>query len=371
MLDRKLALVLDIDHTLLHAVVSKPGAEYSSEGVVSFSLEGVLYSVKLRPHLSTFLQQVSELYQMFLYTQGTRAYAESIASIIDPEKKTIGGRIVSRTDTPELDGAKSLDRLFLGDTRMVVVVDDREDVWRGLERSQLLLVPPFKFFSEGVDINNAPGVMSSMNGDEDSQLLLLLDALRAIHESYYAQVAEGTDDEGSHKLRTTSEVISMRRSCILRGCTIICLKTEVRSVISQGLIELAQSMGAKIAEKSGDHVTHLLCLVNPSTSQDFEVKIYDDSTQNSICLVNPEWLKSCHRAMSRVDISPFIYGFIDSDCPKNIMSGVKLKQSSHVLQDKREERPASEVDEEGDDDNSFVLELDAGFEDFKRAQINP
>jgi RNA polymerase II subunit A C-terminal domain phosphatase len=82
---------------------------------------------------------------MHVYTMGTRAYAEEVCKAIDPDGKFFGGRILSRDESGSrysvlnlplsladmLQGLtqKSLQRLFPVDTSMVVIIDDRADVW--------------------------------------------------------------------------------------------------------------------------------------------------------------------------------------------------------------------------------------------------
>jgi len=78
---------------------------------------------------------------------GTRAYAEEVCAAIDPGGVFFGGRILSRDESgsefvsdPRLEirctyiansglTQKSLQRLFPCDTSMVVIIDDRADVW--------------------------------------------------------------------------------------------------------------------------------------------------------------------------------------------------------------------------------------------------
>ena len=38
------------------------------------------------------------LYEMHVYTMGTRSYAEAICNVVDPEGKFFGGRIISRDE---------------------------------------------------------------------------------------------------------------------------------------------------------------------------------------------------------------------------------------------------------------------------------
>ncbi|KAI0155993.1 RNA polymerase II subunit A C-terminal domain phosphatase [Pestalotiopsis sp. NC0098] len=169
---KKLSLVVDLDQTVIHACVeptigewqrdpSNPNYESVKE-VRSFQLDDgpkhddspkCSYYIKLRPGLAGFLDRISELYEMHIYTMGTRAYAKEIAKIIDPEQKYFGNRIISRDENGSL-AAKRLQRLFPVSTHMVVVIDDRADVWP-MNRSNLIKVAPYDFFRGIGDINSS------------------------------------------------------------------------------------------------------------------------------------------------------------------------------------------------------------------------
>jgi len=76
---------------------------------------------------------------------GTRAYAEEVCAAIDPDGTAFSGRLLSRDESGSRSLAlilfesslmwfsgltqKSLQRLFPCDTSMVVIIDDRADVW--------------------------------------------------------------------------------------------------------------------------------------------------------------------------------------------------------------------------------------------------
>lgn len=100
------------------------------------------------PGWKDFLNNMAIKYEMHVYTMGTRAYAEEVCAAIDPDKKIFGRRILSRDESGSefsfliskqvyvlsyspLRGLtqKSLQRLFPCDTSMVVIIDDRADVW--------------------------------------------------------------------------------------------------------------------------------------------------------------------------------------------------------------------------------------------------
>lgn len=167
--NRKLSLVVDLDQTIIHATVDPTVGEWMQDkdnpnhealsDVRAFQLvddgpgmRGCWYYVKLRPGLESFLQNVSELFELHIYTMGTRAYAQHIASIIDPERKLFGDRILSRDESGSLT-AKNLHRLFPVDTKMVVIIDDRGDVWRW--SPNLIKVSPYDFFVGIGDINSS------------------------------------------------------------------------------------------------------------------------------------------------------------------------------------------------------------------------
>lgn len=176
--ERKLILVVDLDQTVIHATVDPTIGEWmgdehnanwpSLKDVQSFYLEEEptlppqykgprpppfkrMYYVKLRPGLEGFLAAVAEKYELHIYTMGTRSYAKSIAKCIDPEGKFFADRILSRDESGSLT-QKSLERLFPTDTSMVVIIDDRGDVWNWSEH--LVKVVPFDFFVGIGDINS-------------------------------------------------------------------------------------------------------------------------------------------------------------------------------------------------------------------------
>ncbi|PWY84533.1 hypothetical protein BO94DRAFT_536089 [Aspergillus sclerotioniger CBS 115572] len=159
--NRKLSLVVDLDQTIIHATVDPTVGEWMQDkenpnyqalnDVRAFQLvddgpgmRGCWYYVKLRPGLESFLQNVSEMFELHIYTMGTRAYAQHIASIIDPDRSLFGDRILSRDESGSLT-AKNLHRLFPVDTKMVVIIDDRGDVWRW--SPNLIKVSPYDFFA--------------------------------------------------------------------------------------------------------------------------------------------------------------------------------------------------------------------------------
>ncbi|KYK62129.1 RNA polymerase II CTD phosphatase Fcp1 [Drechmeria coniospora] len=169
---RKLSLVVDLDQTIIHACIEPTIGEWqadpsnpnhqSVEDVKSFQLNddgpaglasGCTYYIKLRPGLRDFLREVAAMYELHVYTMGTRAYALNIARIVDPDRKLFGNRVISRDENGNIT-SKSLQRLFPVSTNMVVIIDDRADVWPR-NRPNLIKVVPYDFFKGIGDINSS------------------------------------------------------------------------------------------------------------------------------------------------------------------------------------------------------------------------
>ena len=156
--NRKLALVCDLDQTVIQAACDSTIGEWMKdpenpnyEAVKDIQAFELLndkkgkdtYYIKKRPGLDTFLENMSRLYELHIYTMGTRAYAEQVSNIVDPKHNLFGERILSRTESGSMV-AKNLARLFPIDTKMVVIIDDRGDVWKW--NPNLMKVTPLLFF---------------------------------------------------------------------------------------------------------------------------------------------------------------------------------------------------------------------------------
>lgn len=170
---RKLSLVVDLDQTIIHACIEPTVGEWmedptnpnynavkdvkkfqlNDEGPRGVVTSGCWYYIKMRPGLKEFLEKISELYELHVYTMGTRAYAMNIAQIVDPDRKLFGNRVISRDENGSMI-SKSLQRLFPVNTNMVVIIDDRADVWPR-NRPNLIKVVPYDFFRGIGDINSS------------------------------------------------------------------------------------------------------------------------------------------------------------------------------------------------------------------------
>ena len=147
---RRLALIVDLDQTVVHATVDptvgdwladldldddapsssddtrpasgqqrphqrrrlkRPSTRANLASVGRFTLDehlsspsggggsGCWYYLKPRPGLAGFLDRMAAKYEMHVYTMGTRAYADRVCGLIDPDGRFFGRRILSRDES--------------------------------------------------------------------------------------------------------------------------------------------------------------------------------------------------------------------------------------------------------------------------------
>ncbi|ELA42600.1 FCP1-like phosphatase, phosphatase domain-containing protein [Vittaforma corneae ATCC 50505] len=144
--EKKMILILDLDQTILHTTLWKIDCDFT------FSISSTMFYVKLRPHLNRFLEKISKMFEIHIYTMGTREYVTEICKAIDPNGIYFGDRIVSRNENfNELK--KSIERITCI-SRNVVIIDDRADVWN--YSKNLVLIRPF-WYRDKMNINDTSG----------------------------------------------------------------------------------------------------------------------------------------------------------------------------------------------------------------------
>ncbi|KAF4743119.1 RNA polymerase II [Perkinsus olseni] len=170
---RRLVAVLDIDHTILH--VTNKRVDLLFPDVTCYNLapnkdtgrldEGKVYQffigsgsktatccyLKLRPGFYTFLEDILPLYELYLYTHGTREYAVRLLKALDPTCRYFGSppRLIARVTQSTLTCKVTLSKIFPSNHRLAVIVDDRDDVWEPKDNEHSLIkVTPYVFFPD-------------------------------------------------------------------------------------------------------------------------------------------------------------------------------------------------------------------------------
>lgn len=151
----KLILILDLDQTVIHTTIMPSKCDFRLE------ITGSYFYVKVRPNLIEFLNCVSRMFEIHVYTMGTKEYAHAVCSNLDPNG-VIFNKIISRDDSPS-KLKKSIKRITKIN-RNVVILDDRADIWD--YSSNLILVRPFWYYNR-IDINDPANVLRILNARAD------------------------------------------------------------------------------------------------------------------------------------------------------------------------------------------------------------
>lgn len=335
--------------TLLNATASLTYPEDKMKGTQALIMNeprgrSHRYFVKLRPKLKYFLEELSPLFQMSIYTHGTRQYAEGTCKLMDPNGVYFGKRIVSRTDHPELGANKSLAHLLKTDWSMVLIYDDREDVWRkGDQGDHLLCAKPFVHFDQkakGGVINNAPGLLSMQskadqnassseepdtqkkilekvveqvhdNNDkddddeeEDDGLVQAVAVFKKLHELYFSSISKS--GESNTQVSVGNILHNFRRES-LRGC-VICFTGVIpigtRKPKHNALWRIATKLGAEVTQEITPETTHLLGVGVGGE------KCHQCLKRDDVFVLHCDWLLHCHWNIRREDEAGF---FLSAD----------------------------------------------------------
>ncbi|XP_061753340.1 RNA polymerase II subunit A C-terminal domain phosphatase isoform X2 [Nerophis ophidion] len=166
--NRKLVLMVDLDQTLIHTT-DQHCQQMSNKGIFHFQLgrgEPMLHT-RLRPHCKEFLEKIAKLYELHVFTFGSRLYAHTIAGFLDPETKLFSHRILSRDECIDpYSKTGNLRNLFPCGDSMVCIIDDREDVWKFAPN--LITVKKYVYFEGIGDMNAPPGSQEAVTAKKGS-----------------------------------------------------------------------------------------------------------------------------------------------------------------------------------------------------------
>ncbi|KAJ1917409.1 CTD phosphatase Fcp1 [Mycoemilia scoparia] len=318
------------------------------------------YYIKLRPNLKEFLASVTEMYELHIYTMGTRHYAEAVANIIDPERKYFHERILSRDESGSLT-QKNIRRLFPCDTSMVIVLDDRADVWQW--SPNLIKVLPYSFFSGVGDINadqlpnnpsaaltqqmkttpqnattpdqsngasNAVTTTSSTSTpalvDNDHELNAILGVLTTIHEEYYQTLEiyqeiddeddddddEEFDEDKKEDLPDITSILSILKNSVLLGThivfsAIIPINPGAQTPENSDIWRWATEFGAKCYAEVTERTTHVVT-GRPGTEKVHQARRMNKKRPptKQIKIVPISWLLNSISRWVRLDETPYL-----------------------------------------------------------------
>lgn len=156
----KYTLVLDLDETLVHCSIE---THTKCDLVFPVNFNGDTYKVFMskRPFFEQFLQTVSELFEVVIFTASQQCYADTLLDIVDPKKKYIDHRLF-RAHCVNVEGNFVKDLRVLGrDLSKTVIIDNSP--------------PAFTY-----QINNGIPIVSWYDQTDDEELKIMIPLLKKL-----------------------------------------------------------------------------------------------------------------------------------------------------------------------------------------------
>lgn len=160
---KSITLVLDLDETLVHSTL-EPCDDADFTFTVFFHMKEYTVYVKQRPYLHTFLEKVSEMFEVVIFTASQSLYAKPLLDILDPDGRFISRRVY-RESCLFSDGNYTKDLTILGvDLEKVAIIDNSPQVFR-------------------LQVNNGIPIKSWFDDPLDSALMSLLPFLETLADA--------------------------------------------------------------------------------------------------------------------------------------------------------------------------------------------
>lgn len=159
---KKKTLVLDLDETLIHSLSKTPGFSQGQMVEVKFHSQfTTLYTVLKRPFCDEFLDQVSQWYNLVIFTASVQAYADPMIDWLERDRKYFVGRYYRQhcTQTP------------------MGYVKDLEVVDTDLSSMMIIDNSPISYTQNE---SNGIGIEGWINDPSDTSLMTLIPFLSAL-----------------------------------------------------------------------------------------------------------------------------------------------------------------------------------------------
>jgi RNA polymerase II subunit A-like phosphatase len=382
----KLVLVCDLDATLIHATTERDLSRHGDldriERLAAAQQAGHgepdLYPImvpgragaphdrhwlKLRPFCRKFLAAANELYELWIYTHGTRSYAEQIQAVIDPERALFGSRCIARDDVKEGSAMdvercavhiKTLAQIFPdansaqdSNLSITLVIDDKTKVWK--ERANVLEVRPYVFYgttsargedapaaapaapsaaapsaaaperasasaAESAAEKSAASAVSAASAaaarllaseharlDTDSQLRHVLRMLKRVHREHFAHRGRGA---GSAPEVDVRRILRQSRLGTLFNVSVVFsgrwpVTVTEAEVRADPLWQQASAFGAHCSRELQEHTTHVIAWRGVTP------KVRRAARMAGVWIVTPEWLAHSVESWRRLDEQGF------------------------------------------------------------------
>ncbi|KAF0922898.1 hypothetical protein E2562_002146 [Oryza meyeriana var. granulata] len=295
--ERKLVLILDLDHTLINSTkfldLSAAENELGIQSAASkddpdrslFTLETMQMLTKLRPFVRKFLKEASNMFEMYIYTMGDKAYAIEIAKLLDPDNVYFGSKVISNSDCTQRH-QKGLD-VVLGAESVAVILDDTEYVWQK-HKENLILMERYHYFASSCRQFGfgARSLSESMQDERESDgaLATILDVLKRIHTIFFDSAVQNPLPS-----RDVRQVIKRVRQEVLEGCKLVFTRVFPlhQRPQDQMLWKMAEQLGAVCCTDVDSTITHVVAL-------DLGTEKARWAVGNKKFLVHPRWIEAAN-----------------------------------------------------------------------------
>lgn len=227
LVSKKLILLLDLDNTILHTCplsitkeefepLKAQYNEYLALVGIRREFDPMTYDkiiIKFRPYLKEFLTMLSDKYEIYTYTHGTKEYATGIIQYVNQEmvKESLSvDRLIARENG--IIQSKTIKKVFPTTENMVVILDDRPTVWTEND-DNLINCFPYTFFNDDTNTNN---VIKYWEKEYDNALYSIMKVLEYVHKEFYRYYDE------KKEIRSVKEIIKEKMHSIFNGMSFVC-----------------------------------------------------------------------------------------------------------------------------------------------------